>query len=257
MQKIKKIYSSILWHTRFTPNGFRWFIVNLLQFNFVQVMVFLKELKRYKKALRPNIPIKIFPCLHDRTSETKFDHYYFYQDVWGAKMCARIKPKKILDIGSTALLVGVLSQFAETTSLDIRPRPVSINGLTCKNGSITHMPFSDSSVPYINSLCVIEHIGLGRYGDPIDAQGIDKAIAELKRVLSPGGHLVLSVPLGPPCILFNAHRIFSKEEFVGFFQGFEIIEETFCIPHYSSIDPTPQMRIGEYHTYCVCLQKPA
>jgi hypothetical protein len=34
---------------------------------------------------------------------------------------------------------------------------------------------------------VVEHIGLGRYGEPMDEQGDLKAIEELKRVLAPGG----------------------------------------------------------------------
>jgi hypothetical protein len=34
---------------------------------------------------------------------------------------------------------------------------------------------------------VVEHIGLGRYGDPIDPDGDLKAISELKRVVQKRG----------------------------------------------------------------------
>jgi hypothetical protein len=43
---------------------------------------------------------------------------------------------------------------------------------------------------------VVEHVGLGRYGDPIDANGDAQAIKELKCVLWPGGVLYFVVPTG-------------------------------------------------------------
>ena len=55
----------------------------------------------------------------------------------------------------------------------------------------------------------IEHIGLGRYGDPLDVQGDRRALAELQRVVAPGGSLLVVVPIGEPRIQFNAHRIYD------------------------------------------------
>jgi SAM-dependent methyltransferase len=69
---------------------------------------------------------------------------------------------------------------------------------------------------------VIEHIGLGRYGDPLDPNGDLKGIAELKRVLKPGGNLIFVTPVGRPRIQFNAHRIYSYEQIAEYFLGFEI-----------------------------------
>ena len=50
---------------------------------------------------------------------------------------------------------------------------------------------------------VIEHIGLGRYGDEMDPDGDLKAIDELKRVLSRKGDLLFVVPVGKPKIMYN------------------------------------------------------
>ncbi len=60
---------------------------------------------------------------------------------------------------------------------------------------------------------VIEHIGLGRYGDPLDARGDLKALAELERVLKPGGDLLVAVPVGRTRVQFNAHRIYDHQQF--------------------------------------------
>ena len=43
-------------------------------------------------------------------------------------------------------------------------------------------PFGDRSVPSLSCLHVVEHVGLGRYGDPLDPQGSIKAMRELQRV---------------------------------------------------------------------------
>jgi SAM-dependent methyltransferase len=70
----------------------------------------------------------------------------------------------------------------------------------------------------------IEHVGLGRYGDPLDPEGDLKAISELKRVLKPGGDLLFVTPVGKPTIAFNAHRIYSYEQVRDFFSPLELKE---------------------------------
>ena len=239
----------------FTPNGLRNLVQYTLHMRIIGLFQFWHELHCYKKELKDKTDIIIQPCLGDRKSVKPIDKYYFYQDIWGAKIAFSIKPKWILCIGSSALLTGILSQFTETVFLDIRPLSVSAEGLMSKKGSITKIPFPDNSVDHINSLCVIEHIGLGRYGDPVDSQGIEKAAMELRRVIRPSGYLVVSVPIGPPCIVFNAHRVFSRDEFLGMFPDFELEDEIFCVPEYTKIDLTPNLKKGEYHIFCVCLKK--
>jgi hypothetical protein len=71
---------------------------------------------------------------------------------------------------------------------------------------------------------VVEHVGLGRYGDPLDYDGDLKAISELKRVLAEGGDLLFVVPIGKPKIMFNAHRIYSYDQIIGYFSEFKLIE---------------------------------
>lgn len=57
----------------------------------------------------------------------------------------------------------------------------------------------------------IEHIGLGRYGDPIDPNGDRRALSELQRVVAEGGSLLIVVPIGKPRIQYNSHRIYDPE----------------------------------------------
>jgi SAM-dependent methyltransferase len=75
---------------------------------------------------------------------------------------------------------------------------------------------------------VIEHIGLGRFGDPLDPSGSEKAVAECKRVVAPGGDLYLSVPLDDSNrVFFNAHRAFQEEYFLELCEPFEVMERRY------------------------------
>jgi SAM-dependent methyltransferase len=72
---------------------------------------------------------------------------------------------------------------------------------------------------------VVEHIGLGRYGDVIDWDGDLKAINELRRVVAPGGTLLFVVPIGGKArIQFNAHRIYTYDQVISYFPEFILCE---------------------------------
>ncbi len=70
---------------------------------------------------------------------------------------------------------------------------------------------------YIDSLsCLhaIEHFGLGRYGDPVAADGYARGLESMFDVLAPGGRLYLATPIGQSRVEFNANRVFSPRKLV-------------------------------------------
>jgi ubiquinone/menaquinone biosynthesis C-methylase UbiE len=107
---------------------------------------------------------------------------------------------------------------------DYRPADIQFDNLETKKGDLVAMPFADNSVESLSCMHTVEHIGLGRYGDPMDVNGDLKAIAELKRVLAPGGTLLFVVPIGKPKIEFNAHRIYSHAQIIHYFADLELKE---------------------------------
>ncbi|MEA2426932.1 MAG: hypothetical protein QOF37_560 [Thermoleophilaceae bacterium] len=163
-----------------------------------------------------------YPQLHDRTEASPFDAHYTYQDAWAARAVRELGPAEHVDVGSRITFVIGLAAFIPTTFIDLRPLDAEIPGLRSRAGSLLDMPYEDASVPSLSSLHVIEHIGLGRYGDPLDPDGTRRAAAELARVLAPGGQLLIGVPVGRPRIAFNAHRVLDPEAVPEMFRPLEL-----------------------------------
>jgi len=166
-----------------------------------------------------------FPCLFDRTAKTSVDSHYFYQHVWAMEKILARRPSLHVDVGSNVDFVGLLSTVTKVHFVDIRPMQVNnLPNLESKYGSILDLPYEDNALDSISCLHVAEHIGLGRYGDPLDPLGTKKAAAELTRCLAVGGCLYFSVPVGRPRLCFNAHRIHSPAMILDYFHGLELVE---------------------------------
>ena len=160
---------------------------------------------------------------------------YFHQDLWAARILFDRKIKKHVDVGSRIDgFIAHILPFCEVTYVDLRPIDAKLNGFEFKQGSIVEMPFEDENVPSLSCLHVIEHIGLGRYGDPVNPDGYLQAAKELVRVLQPGGILLLGTPVGRERLCFDAHRIFAPQTVVNAFQPL-VLEEMQFIDDYGNM----------------------
>ena len=218
------------------------------------LLSFFKDCSKYKSlANNKNFLLStsdLYPRLFDNTKTTKVDPVYFYQNTWCAKKIFEAKPTHHYDVGSSAEFIGIVSQFVSTTMVDIRPLPVSLPSLFFKEGSILKLPFADKSLSSLSSICVIEHIGLGRYGDPLDPFGSEKAAKELSRILARGGSLYISVPIDSENkVYFNAHRAFTRNYALELFDGLKLEEEKYIYGNtiYDAYDPRKGFGTGLYH----------
>jgi SAM-dependent methyltransferase len=164
------------------------------------------------------------PCLDDNTTNTGFDRHYLYHVAWAVRKVKEIDPAFHIDFSSSLYFCTTLSAFIPVHFYDFRPAMLGLDGLKSEAGDLTKISFADNSVDSLSCMHTIEHVGLGRYGDPIDYDGDLKAIAELKRVVKPGGSLLFVTPVGQPVIAYNAHRIYSFEQVKEYFSGFELKE---------------------------------
>ena len=183
---------------------------------------FKKSARREGRGLEASLDT-LCPVLFDKTAGTNFDRHYVYHVSWAVRRVKEISPAKHIDIGSTLYFAGTLSAFIPVDFYDYRPADIQLSGLHSLRGDLLHLPFKDGEVASLSCLHTIEHVGLGRYGDPIDANGDLKAIKELCRVTAHGGNLLVVVPTGKAMrIEFNAHRVYAFEQFVSCFEGFKL-----------------------------------
>jgi SAM-dependent methyltransferase len=151
--------------------------------------------------------------------------HYFWQDLWAAKYLFDNRRTHHVTIGSR--IDGFVTHaipFCNVTYVDIRPLSAIVEGLEYRPGSLLNLPFEDDSIQSMSSLHVIEHVGLGRYGDPVQADGHLQAAGELKRVLAPGGELLIGTPVGIERVCFDAHRIFDPQTVVSMFSPLGLVE---------------------------------
>jgi hypothetical protein len=185
---------------------------------------YLVEWDVYKKASTQQ-PLSFrdsYPCLTDRVKATPFDPHYFFQAAWLARRVHQARPPFHVDIGSSVMTINVLSASTKTIFVDYRPLRVRLSNFLPLGGDIVRLPFRSGAITSLSCLHVIEHVGLGRYGDPINPAGSQLAAAELQRVLQPGGRLFLSVPVGRERVCFNAHRVFAPSTVRAFFQELQL-----------------------------------
>lgn len=191
---------------------------------------FLMDFVALRKANKRNIPIgwgDIFPQLQDKTTTHGFDHHYVYHPAWAARIIAHNKPSKHVDISSILHFSTIISAFVPVDFYDYRPANLRLSKLQSKKADLTKLHFKSNSVESLSCMHTVEHIGLGRYGDPIDPDGDLKAMSELARVLKPGGTLLFVVPVsGQSKVMFNAHRIYSKKHILEAFAALELKEFT-------------------------------
>lgn len=163
-----------------------------------------------------------YPVLDDRVTSTPFDQHYTYHPAWAARILAHTNPAEHIDISSILSFCTIVSAFVPVKFYDYRPAKLGLANLDSDFADLKQLPFEDNSILSLSCMHTVEHVGLGRYGDELDPEGDIKAIKELKRVTAIGGNLLFVTPVGQPKLAFNAHRIYSFEQILDYFAGFEL-----------------------------------
>jgi SAM-dependent methyltransferase len=189
---------------------------------------FVCEWRRYARLPRaePIELINTYPQLHDHTATSEIDAHYYYVNGWAMRRVVALAPYFHIDIASQTIFSNLLAAVLPVVFVDYRPLQARQHGLQSLAGNLLALPFADGSIKSLSCLHVIEHVGLGRYGDPLDPAGTVKALDELSRVLAPGGHLFLATPVGRPRLCFNAHRLYAPDAIPALAPALELVEFT-------------------------------
>jgi SAM-dependent methyltransferase len=226
----------------------------------------VRDTRRFRAALPTSASSAAWefaPVLGDRHQAAGVTSgHYFLQDLWVARRIWRNRPDRHVDVGSRLDgFVAHLLTFMAVEVVDIRPMGDLIDGLTfLQDDATTLATFSDGSVESLSCLHAVEHIGLGRYGDRVDPEGPERAMASLGRILRPGGTLFFSVPVGRPRVEFNTHRVLDAGEVATSFERLGLSLDRFTLIDdrgelHEDADPT-DARGAEYSCGIFVLSKP-
>lgn len=200
------------------------------------ILLYLKDKKELNKQKGSDAGFPFGskrPIFEDRFSESgSASGHYFHQDLLVARKIHGNKPVRHVDIGSrTDGFIAHVAVFREIEVFDIRDQNNEIKNINFRKADLMKLP--DEMVEYTDSISAlhsIEHFGLGRYGDPIDYYGHEKAILNITKILKKGGKFYFSVPVGPQRINFNAHRVFSLQYLI------DLLSVNFRIDTFSFVD---------------------
>jgi SAM-dependent methyltransferase len=216
---------------------------------------FEQQLAEFTAQLKTPIAISQNPCLADNTGITGVEPHYTYHPAWAARVLAQTKPAKHIDISSITYFSNIASAFVPMEFYDYRPAKIVLPNYKSGRADLTNLHFESDSIESLSCMHTVEHIGLGRYGDPLDVDGDKKAMNELARVLAVNGALLFVVPIGNPRIEFNAHRVYAYEQIIENFKTLTLKEFTLIPDDFTDvgyITNPPAELIAKQHWGCGC-----
>jgi SAM-dependent methyltransferase len=209
---LKKVFKKIIRKLKSLLTGSFWYVGDLFKY------------KKLLQAAKQSPTFKYFPQIFDKDPGSHtFDKHYVYMDRWAFSKLLNSRPAQHIDVGSSIRFLSMASLVTKLKFVDIRPVKIDFDNYECIEGSILKMPFLDNMLESVSCLHVAEHIGLGRYGDPLDPLGTIKACQELARVLKPGGKLYFALPIGKNSVYFNAHRVHTPANILEYFKNLKLV----------------------------------
>jgi hypothetical protein len=201
----------------------------------------LRELRHNKREWH------IFRELHFNVGEHPAE-YRDYECAFAAECIGRLAPASMLDVGSYRhFLIGLMAD-REVTTLDVRPRAALLPNEKVVTADAKDPRLPPNSFDLVLCLSTLEHFGLGRYGDAIDFDADRAAFAGLAGL----------VTRFAPTVVFNAHRIYTREILRSYAAELRLIEERYYSNRlrrwcaFEEITTQPK----RWDVICVCCQKP-
>ena len=136
---------------------------------------------------------------------------------------SKVRPgERVLDVGSaTSRYLGKLPTGCRVYAIDRRPTPAQ-PGLGVTRGDLLWAPFRPRSFDAITCISTVEHAGCDVYGQGPDEFGDEVLMRHMRRLLRPGGRLLLTAPFGRRQV--NAwFRIYDRASFRRLVRGYRTL----------------------------------
>ena len=184
---------------------------------------FISDLKKFDKG---DWKLNFTTSLSDyKESAGNIKGHYFHQDLLIAQKIFKNNPKNHLDIGSSVSgFVSHVATFRKIDLIDIRELDSKVKNINFIHGDLMEDLNLKEKYDSVSSLHVLEHMGLGRYGDKVMKDGYKVAIKNLINITSEGGVIYVSVPISNnQRIEFNSYRVFNIKTFLKEFEDLKLI----------------------------------
>lgn len=189
---------------------------------------------------------RFYPVLTERAEPSgEASGHYFHQDLLVAQKVFASGAMRVVDVGSRVDgFVAHLAAFRKIEVIDIRVLKSDHDNIVFLQRNLMGEDVSRKlgQSDLVTCLYVLEHFGLGRYGDPIAADDHVRGLRNLERLVADGGRLLLGVPIGRQRIEFNARRVFASKTLPS------LISDEFKLMDFS------YARIGEICTHTLILR---
>lgn len=194
-------------------------LTKIIEFPFLVLRMQLRQ--NECKKLKDNILLARLIYNAPKCYDRDFEYPWMLKNI-------EIKEGKLLDIGSTIgdMLYDLLPKEISIYILNINEQKTS-DKIEKVQGDIRATEFEDNTFDCITCISTLEHIGVGgRYGVEDDKEGDLKAMKEMRRILKPGGKLLLTVPYGRSDVL-PINRLYNLKKIENLTKGFQIKNQIF------------------------------
>lgn len=143
------------------------------------------------------------------------------------------KPGRVLDVGCTSGVNSVAPTLAwlgwDVYGIDIRRFICKHPNFSFVQGDATSTIFPNDFFDHVYAASSIEHIGVARrYGiEKSDPDGDAKVMKEIRRILSPKGTLLITVPYGDRFTISWEEREYDALSISKLLRGYAILEELY------------------------------
>jgi SAM-dependent methyltransferase len=139
-------------------------------------------------------------------------------------------PARVLDLGcaESTNSLEMASLGFDVVGVDLRPLPLRHPNFRMLLADIGNLPLPDASFDVVVSLSTIEHVGLDWYTPSPDGTSDHRVVAEVERLLKPGGRFLLTVPFGQH-VVTPVHRVYNRAMLDALLAPLKRVETAFAV----------------------------
>lgn len=154
-----------------------------------------------------------------------FDHYDAFGYWVAARLASDARKRRILDIGSPKGQNAILSAYHDVTAIVLADCHDRFSAVRYVQHDVTlPLPFPAAAFDCFTSTVALPLIGLGRYGDRLDGNGLPNLVSELGRIMCDDAILLISMTVGPNLLAFNNGWYLDLPTIQSLFAGWRIVE---------------------------------